>query len=80
MSDFEESESEIGDFENEERNQQLLVTSQISITLVNPVDGETLLDDGLKKKIFLHEFKNEVVVLFVGTKRIAIENIKIPIL
>ena len=45
LSDFEESESEIGDSEDEEGNQQLLVTSQIPINFVHPVDRETLLDD-----------------------------------
>lgn len=42
LSDIEESESEMGDFEDEEWNQQLLVTSQIPITFIHPVDRETL--------------------------------------
>ena len=45
LSDFEESESEIGDFEDEKRNQRLLVTSQVAITFLHRVDRETLLDD-----------------------------------
>ena len=30
-----------------------------------------------KENIFLHDLKNELVVMFVGTKEIAMENIKI---
>ena len=41
-SDFEECEIEIRNFEDDERNQQLLVTSQVPITFIHLVDHEAL--------------------------------------